>query len=241
MATYKAEFLSHYYKSRRRPLHAYAFGLIHVWSRLAQIAPSFVNFVNRAPFISDVVKAIIGIAPQRRDACVRREKSFKSWFRAREPTARQSVQAGKRVILWPDTFNNYFHPETAKAAVEVLEDAGFEVVVPHTDLCCGRPLYDYGMLDTAKRWLAQILTTLRDEIEAGTPMVGLEPSCTAVFRDELTEMFPQKQDGAAFAETNIHARRISDETRAELSHAETAAKGAHARPLSSQGDHENRL
>src|SRR5438094_3180306 len=99
-----------------------------------------------------------------------------------------------RVILWPDTFNNFFHPETAKAAVEVLEDAGFQVVVPDLDLCCGRPLYDYGMLDTAKRWLAQILTALHEEIDAGTPMIGLEPSCTAVFRDELTQIFPQNEE-----------------------------------------------
>ena len=105
-----------------------------------------------------------------------------------------------RVILWPDTFNNFFHPETAKAAVEVLEDAGFHVVVPEVDLCCGRPLYDYGMLDTAKRWLSQILAVLHDEIEAGTPMVGLEPSCTAVFRDELLELFPQNEDAIRLSE-----------------------------------------
>ncbi len=231
MATYKAEFLSHYYKSRRRPLHAYAFGLIHVWSRFAQIAPSLVNFVNRAPVISDIAKAMIGIAPQRRMPAFA-DESFKSWFartrgnfierscigRARPPGAPANGMAPpnertdrrclstknrmRRVILWPDTFNNYFHPATAKAAVEVLEDAGFHVLVPRTDLCCGRPLYDYGMLDIAKRWLAQIVTTLRDEIEAGTLMVGLEPSCTAVFRDELTEMFPQNED----------ARRLQKQT-----------------------------
>jgi FAD/FMN-containing dehydrogenase/Fe-S oxidoreductase len=220
MATYKAEFLSHYYKSRRVPIHAYAFGLIHVWSRLAQLAPSIVNFVNRAPFISSLTKAIIGVAPQRRMPAFAKE-NFKNWFaRTRgnlvvagvADPGRGASGAGKpggtdpgdnrRVILWPDTFNNYFHPETAKAAVEVLEDAGFQIVVPKADLCCGRPLYDYGMLDRAKRWLAQILSSLRDEIEAGTPMVGLEPSCVAVFRDELLQMFPE----------NVNARRLSQQT-----------------------------
>lgn len=189
MATYKAEFLAHYYKGRARPIHAYAFGLIHVWSRFAQIAPSLVNFVNRAPLVSPLVKAIIGVAPQRRMPAYAPE-SFKSWF------ARRAVhnRGHERVLLWPDTFNNYFHPATAKAAVAVLEDAGFQVVIPRTDLCCGRPLYDYGMLDTAKRWLAQIVTSLREEIEAGTPLVGLEPSCLAVFRDELLEMFPENEN-----------------------------------------------
>ena len=189
MATYKAEFLSHYYKSRRMPIHAYAFGLIHVWSRLAQIAPSLVNFFNRAPFISRLTKAFIGVASQRRMPGYARE-NFKSWFQRRPIHNRGKA----RVILWADTFNNYFHPATAKAAVEVLEDAGFQVIVPRADLCCGRPLYDYGMLDTAKRWLAQILTNLRDEIEAGTPLVGLEPSCLAVFRDELVQMFPENEN-----------------------------------------------
>ena len=110
------------------------------------------------------------------------------------PARSGRVLPNNRVILWPDTFNNFFHPETAIAALEVLEHTGFHVVVPHADLCCGRPLYDYGMLDTAKRWLAQILAVLRGEIEAGTPMIGLEPSCTAVFRDELTGLFPQNEE-----------------------------------------------
>jgi Fe-S oxidoreductase len=98
------------------------------------------------------------------------------------------------VILWPDTFNNHFHPETAMAAVEVLEAAGFRVMVPQQSLCCGRPLYDFGMLDTAKGLLRRILTALQPEIRAGVPVVGLEPSCVSVFRDELCNLFPQDQD-----------------------------------------------
>jgi Fe-S oxidoreductase/FAD/FMN-containing dehydrogenase len=212
MATYKAEFLSHYYHGRFRPVHNYAFGLIHVWARLAAIAPGLVNFFNRAPVVSNLVKTFIGVAPQR-DMPAFADETFKAWFRKNrsgtvagggDPGLVGSAQVGaaavnaggynNRVILWPDTFNNFFHPETAKAAVEVLEDAGFHVVVPEVDLCCGRPLYDYGMLDTARRWLRQILRELKDEIEAGTPLIGLEPSCTAVFRDELIELFPQDHD-----------------------------------------------
>ena len=197
MATYKAEFLAHYYKGRIRPIHAYAFGLIHIWSRLAQISPSLVNFVNRAPLISNFVKGLIRVAQQREIPGFAAEP-FKSWF------ARRSLRNHNkpRVILWPDTFNNYFHSATAKAAVEVLESAGFQVVVPKQDLCCGRPLYDYGMLGTARRWALQILHSLGDDIEAGVPIVGLEPSCTAVFRDEIYELFPQ----------NENARRVKQQT-----------------------------
>ncbi len=197
MATYKSEFLSHYYEHRARPIHAYAFGLIHVWARLAQIAPGLVNVINRAPFTSNLFKSIVGVASARKIPEFARQ-SFTSWFRKRE----QHTGNRRQVLLWPDTFNNFFHDKTARAAVEVLEHAGFSVVVPKVDLCCGRPLYDYGMLGTARRWLSQILTKLKDEIEAGIPLVGLEPSCAAVFRDELVEMFP----------SNEQALRLSKQT-----------------------------
>ena len=188
MATYKAEFFAHYYKGRLRPIYAYAFGLIHIWARLAMWAPSLVNFLNRAPFFSTLAKALIGVAPQRTIPAFARE-SFTSWF-VRRPVHNRGR---RKVMLWPDTFNNHFHPAVAKAAVEVLEDAGFQVIIPKRDLCCGRPLYDYGMLDTARRWLQQILDSLVQDLAAGTLIVGLEPSCTAVFRDEVQELFPNDE------------------------------------------------
>ena len=197
MATYKAEFLSHYYEGRLRPRHAYAFGLIHVWARLASIAPSLVNFFTQTPVLRDLAKLGAGIAPQRgipRFA----PQTFKAWFRTR-PIRNPS---GQRVLLFADTFNNYFHTDVAKAAVEVLENAGFQIIVPKHDMCCGQPLYDYGMLGQAKRWLADILLQLRSEIETGTPMVVLEPSCCAVFRDELMNMFPN----------DVDAKRLSEQT-----------------------------
>lgn len=88
-----------------------------------------------------------------------------------------------RVLLWPDTFNNYFHPQTAIAAVAVLRAAGFNVHMPQQWVCCGRPLYDYGMLDRARRTPAHIMRVLASEIRDGVPIIGLEPSCVAVFRD----------------------------------------------------------
>jgi FAD/FMN-containing dehydrogenase/Fe-S oxidoreductase len=189
MATYKAEFLSHYYDGKPRPITGYSMGLIYWWSRLAALAPEVANFFTQAPLLSSIVKAMGGIAPQRKMPAFA-PQTFKEWF------GRRGVRnEGKpQVILWPDTFNNHFHPETAIAAVEVLEAAGFQVIVPQQSLCCGRPLYDFGFLDQAEQLLRQILDALRPQIRAGIPLVGLEPSCVSVFRDELKNILPHDED-----------------------------------------------
>jgi FAD/FMN-containing dehydrogenase/Fe-S oxidoreductase len=189
MATYKSEFLSHYYKRRLRPRQAYALGLIYRWARIASKVPRLANWVTHAPIVSTVVKKVGGIAPQR-EAPVFAEQTLRDWFDARLRVA----STGERVILWADTFNNFLHADAGRAAVAVLEAAGFAVELPSRVLCCGRPLYDYGMVDTAKRLLRQTLRVLRDEIAAGTPIIVIEPSCAAVFRDELPNLFPHDED-----------------------------------------------
>ncbi|HEX4473859.1 MAG TPA: FAD-binding and (Fe-S)-binding domain-containing protein, partial [Polyangiaceae bacterium] len=177
VATYKAEFLSHYYEGRLRPRHAYAFGLIDRWAKLGSVIPGLVNLLTQAPGTQSVAKFLAGMARERTIPTFA-PQTFRSWFEARP---RRSGN-GPKVVVWPDTFNNHFYPETARAAVEVLEHLGFDVAIPSEILCCGRPLYDYGMLDQAKAYLEKILTVLRPHIDAGTPIVVLEPSCCAVFR-----------------------------------------------------------
>ena len=197
VATYKAEFLSHYYEGRVRPRSAYAFGNIHVLARLASYAPGLANLTTQLPFLRDISKLVAGI-PKERAFPAFAPETFKSWFHRRRNLVRSPD--GPPVILWPDTFNNHFHPETAKAAVDVLEAAGFQVIVPRADLCCGRPLYDHGMLDRARALLLQILDELSPEkVEAGIPIVGLEPSCVAVFRDELLNLFPRDERAQALS------------------------------------------
>ncbi len=198
IATYKAEFLSHYYESKRRPLHAYAFGWIDQWAQCGSHAPRIANFFSRAPGLAHLVRKMLRLAPERQLPRLARV-SFQKWARRNqvpgleEEINRESQPAtykSREVILWADTFNNYFHPETARAALEVLRDAGFKVTVSRQHLCCGRPLYDFGMLDTAKTYLRRILQILSDQIDAGLPIVVLEPSCASVFRDELRNLFP---------------------------------------------------
>lgn len=186
MATYKAEFLSHYYEHKARPRQAYAFGLIDRWARLAAYMPGAVNWIMQAPGLSRLAKNIAGMSHHRRIPSFA-SQTFLQWFEKRH---RAVADKGRTVILWPDTFNNHFYPETAKAAVAVLEAAGFHVRVPAKHICCGRPLYDFGMLDQAKSQLRQILAMMQDDINNGVPVVGLEPACVAVFRDELMNLLP---------------------------------------------------
>jgi len=185
MATYKAEFLSHYYEGRMRPRAAYAMGWIYRWARMARFAPGLVNFFVRAPGISNAVKFFGGIS-QRRSIPAFAPETFTTWFRSRGV----HQQGCPQVMLWPDTLSNHFHPDIARAAVEVLEHAGYQVIIPEASLCCGRPLYDFGMLDRAKRYLRKVMQVLGKQIDSGIPIVVLEPSCASVFRDELRNLFP---------------------------------------------------
>lgn len=114
-------------------------------------------------------------------------RSFRKQFR---PNGR----GGERVMLWADTFNNYFRPSTAMAAARLLEAAGYEVIVPSEPLCCGRPLYDWGYLDEAKALWEQSFKSLRETIASGIPIIGLEPACTAAFKDELVGLFPDRDE-----------------------------------------------
>ncbi len=295
VATYKAEFLSHYYQGRVRPVSAYAFGNIDLWARIASNAPGLANLTTQLPFFREIAKLVAGI-PLQRNIPAFAPQTFKSWLRktrikngpdapllagfarsgnstpqdspwqngapwksgalaprhaaeqngalapdelrragqeqhqspwkngalaprqaspegaedesparqcrvddANTSESRRDATSRNTVLLWADTFNNYFLPRTARAALEVLETAGYRVLVPTANLCCGRPLYDFGMLDRAERLLLEILDTLEPEIEAGIPVVGLEPSCVAVFRDELINLFPHDQRALALS------------------------------------------
>jgi Fe-S oxidoreductase len=193
LATYRSEILSHYYESHSRPLEAYAFGMVDRWALLGSHAPRLANFLNSAPGVSTLVRRVLHLAPERELPRLASVTFTRLAARRRVPTVGVGAapqRTDRDVILWVDTFNNYFHPQTSVAALEVLEAAGFRVSVPRGHLCCGRPLYDFGMLTRAKQYLRHVMTELGPQIDAGYPIVVLEPSCASVFRDELRNLFP---------------------------------------------------
>ncbi|MGH8518582.1 MAG: (Fe-S)-binding protein, partial [Panacagrimonas sp.] len=173
MAAYKAEFLSHYYETHRRPRQAWSMGRIGEWAPLASKFSGLVNAVARNP-LSKWVAGVSGDRSLPKFA----PRTFRSGFK--------SGGTGERVVLFDDTFNNHFRPGTASAAQKVLQAAGCAVELPASRVCCGRPYYDYGMLDEAKRALEGVLKTIDDRV----PVVVLEPGCLSVFRDELRQLLP---------------------------------------------------
>ena len=199
--TYKAEFLSHYYSRRRRPLNQYVLGLLPWWGRVAARTPRLANALSHAPGVSGPGKRMLGIAEER-DAPRFARQTFRDWFASRPPAPASANGGRGRVLLWPDTFTDLFEPSAGKAAVAVLEAAGFAVELPRKRVCCGRPLYDFGMLTLAKRTLQSTLDALSEPITSGVPVLVLEPSCASVFRDELRKLLPNDE----------HARRLVSQT-----------------------------
>ena len=207
MASYKAEFLSHYHERRRRPLHAHAMGRIGEWAPLALRAPNLVNGAMGLPLLSGLAKKALGIAPERpfpRFAARSFRAQLDAIHRARRDPARAGgTRRGDPVVLFPDTFSNHFRPQAALAAVRVLEATGARVDLPKLPLCCGRPYYDVGMLERAKASLERVLAALAPQVESGTPVVVLEPGCHSVFKDELLKLFPDNACAAKLAKQAV--------------------------------------
>jgi FAD/FMN-containing dehydrogenase/Fe-S oxidoreductase len=186
MATYKAEFLAHHYAGRLRPAAHYSMGWLPVAARAASLAPRMVNALLRSPAVGSLAKWAGGI-DSRRELPRFASGRFTRWH-ARRPARERPRPAGSHLVLWPDTFTNYFHPEIGRAAVAVLEDAGFAVEVPARTVCCGLTWISTGQLGMARRVLERTLTELRPALQAGQRVVVLEPSCAAVFRSDASEL-----------------------------------------------------
>ncbi len=202
MAQYKSEFLAQKYKGRLHPLHHYVFGFADKMAWLGSLTPGLTNFLLSAPMTSPLIKHMVGVAQERQMPQLAR-KSWKA-ARAADETSnvpRAQAASGREapsappqvVVLWADTWNNYYHPQTLAAAERVLMQAGFRVQTTRGHICCGRALYDFGLLDTARGYMARVLDRIAPQIEAGLPFIFLEPSCASIFKDEALELFPNDE------------------------------------------------
>ncbi len=205
MAQYKAEFLAQRYKGRLHPLHHYIFGFADKLARWGSPMPALTNAILTGPLTSPLIKRIAGVAKERQLPRLAQKPYTKQSSTAalkghdfsRADSNVKNVgalapegQSAQKVLLWPDTWNNYYHPQSLAAAEALLTETGFEVQTAERHICCGRPLYDFGLLDHARAYLARVLDTMAPHIGAGLPFIFLEPSCASVFKDELPELFP---------------------------------------------------
>jgi FAD/FMN-containing dehydrogenase/Fe-S oxidoreductase len=190
MAAYKSEFLAQRYKGRLHPVRHYIFGFADQLARYGSLAPALTNALLTGPFTSPLIKRIAGVAQKRQLPRLARKSFQEARNSSGISTNLEQNSAAPQVLLWPDTWNNYYHPQSLSAAETVLTQAGFQVEPPEGHICCGRPLYDFGFLSAARSYLAKVLLRMAPQIEAGLPFIFLEPSCASVFKDELLELFP---------------------------------------------------
>ncbi len=213
MATYKAEFLHQHYRGRLRPPAHYAMGWLPVWARLAAVAPRAVNAAAHAGPLTRLGQRLAGVEPDRPVPYFAGERFSDAFARApRRADAPGPPGRHGDVVLFPDTFTNSLHPHVAEAAVEVLEDAGYRVRVPPRTVCCGLTWISTGQLGVAKRALRRAAAHLAPAVRAGVPVVGLEPSCTAVLRSDAPELLPHDHDVARLRDATRTLAELLEDT-----------------------------
>lgn len=223
MATWKAEFLAHYYEEKQHPLRHYLFGYMDRLAQLSTCVPGvssrLANLPLQLPGVSSLIKRVVGIAEER-SLPQFAPHSFQQQWRKRTASSPKSADPAKTVLLWPDTWNNYYHPQALTAAATVLDHAGFAVTVPREHVCCGRPLYDFGFLDSARAYLRNILNRMGPQIDRGQPFVFLEPSCASVFHNELLEFFPHEERAQKLAQQTLLLSQFLSQQASEFQPAE---------------------
>ncbi|NLV81276.1 MAG: FAD-binding protein [Rhodococcus sp.] len=203
MATWKSEVLHQTYKGRLRPMSHYTLGRLPTWAALASRMPGVVNTLTRLPGARSAGLTVAGLDRRRRIPQFA-TTTFRKWFTA---TARQRSRTGEPVLLFVDTFTDHFTPHVGVAAVEVLEAAGYRVRITDRPQCCGLTWITTGQLDTARKMLGRTVTEL---FRAGTPIVGLEPSCTGVLRSDTVELLGSEPARVVADSTRTLAELLGD-------------------------------
>jgi len=210
MAQYKAEVLHRTYRGRLRPVNHYALGWLPRWTRLVTGVPGLARVANAVLGVRPLARLVLragGMDP-RRTMVDFAPSPFRSRVRRGEVSVRRggapagalSGTSGRPpVLLWTDSFSDALAPSVPVAAVRVLRAAGYEVIVPDHDACCGLTWISTGQLDGARKRLTHLLEVLGPYAVNGVPIVGLEPSCTAVLRSDLLDLLPDDPRAAAVA------------------------------------------
>ena len=197
IASYKSEFMSKHYQTKRRPLAHYAFGRLGDILPLLSHFPKLVNAVLKTSWMNGIVCKKLGLSDNR-DFPLLADNSFKRWAKQHCESTHDgfhwfNTRASSAVILWADTFNGHYRPDLLRTAVRILTNADFRVAVASKRFCCGRPLYEYGFLQRARAQLKEILDGFYPQLPAHAPIVVLEPSCLSVFKDELLNMIAKDE------------------------------------------------
>ncbi|SFE01612.1 FAD/FMN-containing dehydrogenase [Actinopolyspora alba] len=204
MASYKAEFLHRYHHNRPRPAAHYSMGFLPLWLRLAAHAPWLANRITRGR-TAPLLKRLGGIAPERELPSIA-PRTLRRRHRARGNHDGES----ETVVLFPDTFTNYLEPTIGSDAIAGLRRLGYQVELPTGSMCCGLTWHSTGQLGIARRVLRRTARNLRPKLRTGTPLVGLEPSCTEFLRNDALELCPDDEDVRTVAEsTTTFAEQVA--------------------------------
>ena len=185
MAAYKAEVLHQSYRRRIRPAAHYTLGWLPRWARMASAAPKTANAMMR--MAGPAALSLAGV-DHRRHIPAFAPQTFRSWFDDNVSAPQSADAPGDDVVLFVDSFTNYFSPEVGIATVRVLQAAGYRPRLTARQQCCGLTWISTGQLDTARRILGKTVAALTPDAQRGVPVLGMEPSCTAVLRSEAVEL-----------------------------------------------------
>ncbi len=194
MAQYKSEVLHRTYRKKLRPISHYSIGWLPRWiwvlDKLPRIGPAVLNTALGFRPLARLVLRAGGMDPRRTAPRFAPTTFHRQSRRARRHEVSQASDERPAVVLWADSFTDGMSPEVGLAAAQVLTSAGYRVIVPDDVACCGLTWITTGQLDGARTRLLRLLDILGPYADQGIPIVGLEPSCTAVLRSDLVELLP---------------------------------------------------
>ena len=180
MAKIKYEFKAHYYAKHGRPLRALLFGHVELVGKLGCMFAPLANWMSNLGISKWMMKRL-GIA-QTRSLPPFAKETFTQWFANRKAPVRE-----KRVVLFSDTYMTYNYPNIGKSATALFEAAGYEVILA-VKKCCGRPMLSSGYIERVKEHARFNIDSLYQYTQQGYPIVGFEPSCVSMIKDEYIDL-----------------------------------------------------